>query len=54
MPILASINECTGCLVCVDSCPVGALEATMSDEYYLTYALDSNKCISCGCLACRY
>ena len=49
MPILASINECTGCLVCVDSCPVGALEATMSDEYYLTYALDSNKCISCGC-----
>lgn len=51
LPHLADDRSCTGCLACIDSCPVGALEPILNEERHLTYSLNTNNCI--GCLKCE-
>lgn len=46
-PTLADIKTCTGCLACVDVCPVNALSGQYNEEGHLTYKCDTNKCILC-------
>lgn len=47
LPILADRYSCTGCLACVDTCPVGALKTIIDEEGFLTYSLNVKVCISC-------
>jgi len=46
-PQLATIDRCTGCLVCVDVCPQQALAKTVNEEGHLTYTLNHDLCIHC-------
>ena len=47
LPILATHNDCTGCLACIDVCGVGALSMQIAKEGHLYPQLDANKCIGC-------
>ena len=46
-PELASKNECTGCLACVDVCPTDALKKYMAEDGHIYVALDYDKCVKC-------
>lgn len=48
MPKLASLSDCTGCNVCVDTCPTGAAMSIIDIEGHISYAIDKDKCIECG------
>ena len=48
MPNLATINSCTGCLSCVDTCTKGALSPCYNEEGHLTYNINSSLCVECG------
>ena len=43
MAAQVNMDECTGCGVCVDTCPVEAI--TMNDDKAL---IDPEKCTECG------
>lgn len=43
--ILTRASHCKGCPLCVNSCPVGALEIDHTDHVHMT---DISKCIFCG------
>ena len=46
---LASYNECTSCMACVDSCPHNVLAATIDrNGYYSIAAKPEEQCIECG------
>ena len=47
MKIVCKLNQCAGCMACVDICPKGAI--TIEDNL-ATYnaVIDANKCISCN------
>ncbi len=41
-------RECTGCMACLNICPVGAI-TVKTDEYgFIMPCIDKEKCISCG------
>lgn len=44
-------KECSGCAVCVDACPMGAISFVMAGDSFLYPKVDESKCVSCG--ACR-
>ena len=48
MPTLAKFKDCTGCMVCVDSCHQQALQCSMNDEGHIVPVVDESKCINCG------
>lgn len=48
MPRLADIKTCTGCLVCVDTCPRKALLSCFNHEGHLFYSINEALCIDCG------
>ncbi len=41
-------DKCTGCLVCVDSCPIGCISKTVARDGFIYTVIDEQKCISCG------
>ena len=48
MPQLAKYKECTGCMVCVDSCNHGALTTSLNEEGHIVPLIDESKCVNCG------
>lgn len=48
MPKLASLSDCTGCNLCVDSCPTGAIMSIIDIEGHISYTINNDKCIECG------
>lgn len=47
-PLLASKKKCTGCLVCVDACRIGAISAIIGNDGHLYPKVDLHKCLDCG------
>lgn len=47
IPELATFKDCTGCMVCIDSCKFGALSLTIGDDGHYYPKLDISKCIGC-------
>lgn len=45
---LASKSNCTGCMVCADSCPKGAISSCWDKSGHLYPKIDIELCISCG------
>ena len=41
-------NECTGCMACVNSCPIGAIEIKQDEYGFVMPYADAEKCIACG------
>lgn len=48
MEKITSYELCTGCKVCADICPVGAISFPINNEGFWYPEIDSLKCISCG------
>lgn len=48
MPHLAKYKECTGCMVCVDSCNHNALNVSLNKEGHIVPLIDESKCVNCG------
>ena len=46
MPRLASKNQCTGCMLCVDVCPHGAIIPQYKNGFYYPL-VNYTKCIEC-------
>lgn len=46
-PTLASINNCTGCAACVDSCAQSALKMHYSNDGHLMPVLNVDLCVGC-------
>lgn len=51
IPQLATINDCTGCMACVDTCPVHAITSYRGDDGHLYVSIDKKTCV--GCLKCE-
>ncbi|MDM8240785.1 Coenzyme F420 hydrogenase/dehydrogenase, beta subunit C-terminal domain [Phocaeicola barnesiae] len=45
---LASLEECTGCSVCLQVCPHQAITMVEDNEGFMQPEIDKNKCIECG------
>mgnify|MGYP002225688877 FL=1 len=46
---LASKDECTGCMSCVNSCSIGAIRISRDDSNGFDYPeIEKDKCILCG------
>lgn len=48
MPELAKYKDCTGCMVCVDSCSQLALQSSLNEEGHIVPVVDETKCVNCG------
>lgn len=48
IPRLASGKYCTGCLACVDTCKLGAINFCIKEDGHLYPVVTENKCIDCG------
>lgn len=44
---LASLKDCTGCMVCFDTCSHGALQMKLQNDGHYYPEVDENKCIHC-------
>lgn len=42
------VEECTGCLSCIDICKVGALDVETAKDGFFYPKMDKNKCVECG------
>lgn len=47
-PNITGISACTGCMACLNRCPVGAISQGYDQEGFLIPMIDSGKCIQCG------
>jgi len=50
-PHLASKNDCTGCMACVDSCKQQAIKSYLDDDGHRYVRVNNDHCI--GCLKCE-
>ena len=46
-PALANIYSCTGCMGCIDICPVNALSSYINEEGHYAVKMDKDKCVKC-------
>ncbi len=46
-PILANVRDCTGCLVCVDSCNHNAINSYIGVDGHYYVRVDEDKCVDC-------
>ena len=46
--MLEIMKECTGCMACVNSCPVGAIKITEDKYGFLMPVIDAEACVNCG------
>ena len=42
------VEECTGCLGCIDICKVGALDVETMEDGFIYPKIDKDKCVECG------
>lgn len=47
LPVLASHSECTGCMACVETCPVNAISSYWGDDGHQYVEVNEKKCIKC-------
>lgn len=47
MPTLPTIDNCTACGACIDSCNHGAISMSEDKNGYYNITIDKNKCIEC-------
>ena len=40
--------KCTGCMACVDACPVGCISPIVGEDGFAYSAMDREKCVDCG------
>lgn len=45
---ISGISACTGCMVCFNICPAGAVSQGYDEEGFLIPEIDYDKCIQCG------
>lgn len=45
--IKISIDSCTGCLACVQACPISCISAEISEEGFIYPKINSDVCINC-------
>lgn len=45
---IISLNSCTGCCACANSCPVEAIKLVENNIGYYNPVIDEEKCINCG------
>lgn len=45
--VLVNKENCTGCLACIDICPVNCISKNMDDEGFIYPRIDEEKCINC-------
>lgn len=41
-------QKCTGCMACVDICPVQCISSTTAEDGFRYSIVDASKCVSCG------
>ena len=46
-PVLAEEHDCTGCMACLSSCPVNAIQSRKGDDGHNYVEIDEDKCIGC-------
>lgn len=47
MPLLASLDKCTGCSSCASICNHGAINMEVDNEGFMVPKIDANKCLDC-------
>lgn len=52
LPKLASVDTCTGCMACLDSCHQNAISQVKGEDGHLYIKVDADKCI--GCKKCEH
>ncbi len=45
---IAKVQDCCGCMSCVNACKVGAIEMVLDEEGFLTPQIDEARCVGCG------
>lgn len=45
---LAPTDKCTGCMACINVCPVNCIDSFEDDEGFCQPIIDMTKCINCG------
>ena len=45
---LCEVATCTGCMACVNICPINAIQTQPDKEGFLRPLIDENKCMQCG------
>lgn len=46
--MLAPIEKCTGCMACLNSCPIQCISITIDTEGFYQPVVDKQRCIECG------
>jgi coenzyme F420-reducing hydrogenase beta subunit len=46
--LLATIEKCTGCMACLNSCPIGCISSYMDKEGFYQPVIDEERCLGCG------
>lgn len=47
LPELALYNDCTGCMLCADTCPKGAIDFSVDENGFWKPRVDTERCIGC-------
>lgn len=55
LPELAAYDDCTGCMLCADTCPKGAIRFQLDENGFWQPQVDAERCIGCKLCekACR-
>ena len=46
-PLYSSPSECSGCRVCMESCPINCISMEKDSEHFVYPVIDEDKCVDC-------